>query len=238
MFVAQVETYLSGEGHKCRLRSDQKDNLQIAVDNSRSGWVNMHSWASLLQGFGPGVSRSIEQMDSSLRQSWFHGFISGAESNEALQGCKPGTFLVRFSQSKQCAFVIAYVDRENDVKQTIVQATRNQGFHVAGAGDEYFGTLAEVITKYGHVLKYPAPNTLSRCRWFHGFLTYSETVDLLSDKPVGTYLMRFSKSQPGSMVLAFRVDGMKNSRGKVQQSLIFSSQKLEDTALATNSMQT
>lgn len=223
VFVAQVETYLSHGTRAVRLRTDQKSNLQIAVDNARSGWVNMHSWAALLQGFGPGVSRSIEQMDSSLRQSWFHGFISGAESMEALQGCRPGTFLVRFSQSKQCAFVIAYVSSANAVKQTIVQATRNQGFQMGGVRGKHFGTLAEVIAEYGHILKFPAPNTLSRCRWFHGFLTYSETVDLLSDKPTGTYLMRFSKSQPGSMVLAFRVNGMKDLRGKVQQSLIFSS---------------
>ena len=94
---------------------------------------------------------------------------------------------------------------------------------MSGAESKHFSTLAEVISEYGHILKFPAPNTLSRCRWFHGFLTYSETVDLLSDTPTGTYLMRFSKSQPGSMVLAFRVDGMKNLRGKVQQSLIYSS---------------
>ena len=223
VFLSSIETYLKDNGNASRLRTDQKRNLKVALDNAESGWVNMHSWAALLQGFGPGIARTIDQMDSSLRKPWFHGFISGSETREALYGCRVGTFLVRFSQSKQCAFVIAYVDASNSVKQTIVEATRNQGFCISGTRGKHFNSLADVITEYSHLLKFPAPNTLSKCRWFHGFLTYTETVDILSDEAVGTYLMRFSKSQPGSMVLAFRVAGLKNNKGKVQQSLIYSS---------------
>jgi hypothetical protein len=34
-------------------------------------------------------------------------------------------------------------------------------------------------------------------RWFYGFLSRSECELLLRDQPVGTFLIRFSSSQPG-----------------------------------------
>ena len=40
-------------------------------------------------------------------------------------------------------------------------------------------------------------------RWFHGFLTLEETKKFLEFQPVGTFLMRFSSSKPGSFALAF-----------------------------------
>jgi len=38
-------------------------------------------------------------------------------------------------------------------------------------------------------------------KWFYGFLTRIETDLLLRDQPVGTFLIRFSSSQPGIPVL-------------------------------------
>jgi hypothetical protein len=43
-------------------------------------------------------------------------------------------------------------------------------------------------------------------RWFHGFLTSEEAERLLELQQIGTYLIRFSRSQMGSFALAF-VDG-------------------------------
>lgn len=40
-------------------------------------------------------------------------------------------------------------------------------------------------------------------RWFHGFLSSKEAELLLEDQPVGTYLIRFSRSSGGSFALAF-----------------------------------
>jgi hypothetical protein len=39
--------------------------------------------------------------------------------------------------------------------------------------------------------------------WFHGFLSRREVGALLSGAKVGTFLVRFSKSQPGSFALCF-----------------------------------
>jgi len=48
--------------------------------------------------------------------------------------------------------------------------------------------------------------TLYINRWFHGFLTSEEAERLLELQQIGTYLIRFSRSQMGSFALAF-VDG-------------------------------
>jgi hypothetical protein len=39
--------------------------------------------------------------------------------------------------------------------------------------------------------------------WFHGFLTSREAELLLEDQPIGTFLIRFSRSSGGSFALAF-----------------------------------
>lgn len=78
-------------------------------------------------------------------------------------------------------------------------------------------STAELVAQNRSWLKHPAPNELSNCRYFHGFLTFPETTDLLHGQPTGTYLLRFSHSQPGSLVVA-----LINDAGDVQQSLIHS----------------
>lgn len=44
---------------------------------------------------------------------------------------------------------------------------------------------------------------LFKQKWFHGFLTVEEVIRLLSDQPVGTFLVRFSRSKPDSFVVEF-----------------------------------
>jgi len=49
--------------------------------------------------------------------------------------------------------------------------------------------------------------SISYRSWFYGFLTRSETDLLLRDQPEGTFLIRFSSSQPGSFALGFAASG-------------------------------
>ena len=49
-------------------------------------------------------------------------------------------------------------------------------------------------------------------RWFHGFLSSVEAERLLERQPVGTYLIRFSKSRSGSFAIGY-VDANNRSNG-------------------------
>jgi hypothetical protein len=40
-------------------------------------------------------------------------------------------------------------------------------------------------------------------KWFYGFLSGEESIRLLQGQPTGTYLVRFSRSRPGSFALSF-----------------------------------
>eukprot|EP01088_Endostelium_zonatum_P003335 TRINITY_DN1454_c0_g1_i1.p1 TRINITY_DN1454_c0_g1~~TRINITY_DN1454_c0_g1_i1.p1 ORF type:complete len:753 (-),score=114.84 TRINITY_DN1454_c0_g1_i1:119-2377(-) len=55
-----------------------------------------------------------------------------------------------------------------------------------------FGPLSQSLHNLTHILQQP---------WFHGFLSRTEVNRLLYDQPPGTFLLRFSKSQPGSFAL-------------------------------------
>ena len=63
-----------------------------------------------------------------------------------------------------------------------------------------FGPLNQCIEK--------ASSLLSK-RWFHGFLTSEESELFLAQQPIGVFLVRFSKSKPGSFALAYVDKGKK-----------------------------
>lgn len=54
-------------------------------------------------------------------------------------------------------------------------------------------------------------------RWFFGFISHVETEYLLESQPPGTFLIRFSKSNPGSFALGFR---MNNAQQPIMHILI------------------
>ncbi|MFN3503954.1 MAG: SH2 domain-containing protein, partial [Allorhizobium sp.] len=91
-------------------------------------------------------------------------------------------------------------------------ATPSAGFVLNG---QAFASLPAVVAAHQHVLRSPLVHPLKGCRWFRGFLTYEQSVALLAGRPPGTFLLRFSRSQPGSLAVAFTAED-----GKVQQSIV------------------
>jgi hypothetical protein len=59
-----------------------------------------------------------------------------------------------------------------------------------------FGPLKQSILRVKDILSQP---------WFHGFLTNDEADRLLEPCEVGTFLVRFSKSTPGSFAINLKV---------------------------------
>jgi len=71
-----------------------------------------------------------------------------------------------------------------------------------------FGPLKQCLDKVEGVLN---------AEWFHGFLSSTETEKLLEKQPSGTFLIRFSKSKPGSFAIGY-VEG--DNRLKTTHTLI------------------
>lgn len=57
-----------------------------------------------------------------------------------------------------------------------------------------FGPLRSCVEKVESILN---------AEWFHGFLSSTETERLLDRQPIGTFLIRFSKSKPGSFAIGY-----------------------------------
>ncbi len=75
-----------------------------------------------------------------------------------------------------------------------------------------FESLSHLVKAFPEKLRIPAPVGIRRCQYFHGFLSFAEAEELLKGKAIGTYLLRFSRSEPGSLVVAFV-----GQRGTVEQ---------------------
>eukprot|EP01117_Protostelium_nocturnum_P011598 TRINITY_DN4211_c0_g1_i1.p1 TRINITY_DN4211_c0_g1~~TRINITY_DN4211_c0_g1_i1.p1 ORF type:complete len:1097 (-),score=260.76 TRINITY_DN4211_c0_g1_i1:80-3370(-) len=73
-----------------------------------------------------------------------------------------------------------------------------------------FGPLKQCVEKVESILN---------AEWFHGFLSSTETERLLEKQPSGTFLIRFSKSKPGSFAIGY-VEGDPGQKTKVTHTLI------------------
>ena len=190
--------------------------LKATLDHARSDIVTAHQWGSFLLGFGPGIMAAIEQMQGTMLESWFAGFLSYDEAEEVLRQSQPGAFLVRFSASQPCGFAIAFKSVSNEIKQIIVRARSSAGgFELNG---QTFGSLRDVIESKPALLKFPAPalKTISQAMYFKGFISFDESKELLKNEPPGTFLFRFSRSDPGALAVAYVSES-----GEVLQSKVF-----------------
>jgi len=69
--------------------------------------------------------------------------------------------------------------------------------------------LHDLINHYNYLLRFPFRSDLPKQDWFHGDITTDEATELLKDKIVGTFLLRFSSR--GSFAASF-VDSTKQVR--------------------------
>jgi hypothetical protein len=187
--------------------------LQATLDCTQTGKVTVQSWGAFLDGFGPTVASALEQMEDTLGNEYFAGFITFEETNSVLSLCPSGAFLVRFSTNHPCALVICHKDDLGAVVQRLVVSKRGQ-YVFQGRP---FANLAEVIASESNEYRFPAGSvrTVARQSYFMGFLTQEQTKDMLIGEADGTFLFRFSATQQGALVVAFKL------QGKVEQSRIF-----------------
>jgi len=170
--------------------------LKNILDYSNTGSISQYKFAEFLKGFGP-FEHCISNVKLILSEPWFHGFLNGRESELLMKNqFEPdGTFLVRFSKSKPGSFALAFL-KDGIVNHILIESFMPDGFKVLTQDSttqaKLFKTLHDLILHYGFVLKYPFHSDLSSASWFHGDITTEETIELLKEKPVGTFLIRFS----------------------------------------------
>jgi hypothetical protein len=133
-----------------------------------------------------------------------HGDIDFDETEARLGSKPPGTFLFRNSQTIGYFVVALQTGSTNaSVKQSKIERIRGNGF--VYNGNYYEPTnIGDLVYQNSNVLIAPLPAPAAQVM-IYDKLSPSKTVELLSSQPVGTYLLRTSKSiaLPGALTLAY-----------------------------------
>jgi len=133
-----------------------KKNPQDIVDIERLG--------VLLMSFGP-LEHMLDNVDPVLRQPWFHGEISMAESENRLANQPAGTFLVRLSNSKPGQLTISKMSHTGKINHQRFEYIPGQGFsikiggHVRVMDVPLYKFVAELQRLNDLRLDFPAPGS-------------------------------------------------------------------------------
>lgn len=135
---------------------------------SQRGSVDVGMFAAFWRWFHPLVECiSYSGLWAFTQPRLLHGFLSKGVCVNMLKHAPPGTFLLRFSETRPKCFVIAYVHDDGCVQFVPVTCLGNtRGWHVAlqdqqnsnGGGGVTFSTIQELILSVT-VLKFLFPQT-------------------------------------------------------------------------------
>jgi Fe-S-cluster formation regulator IscX/YfhJ len=182
--------------------------LRSSIDPKETGFVTALQWTAFLEGFGPDISRAVERLSETLGEDFFAGYLTYEEAAEALRMCSTGAYLIRFSTSMPCGLVLARRVSSDEVGgDKVVQSLivpRKGGYEMEGT---IYSSLRDVLSFKAKECRFPAPvvSAVMRAKFFKGFLSKEETLRLLQDAPSGTFLFRFSNSDPGALVVGYKV---------------------------------
>lgn len=127
-----------------------------------NGFVSLEMFAAFWHWFAP-LTECIQysRLWSFTQPRLLHGFLSKGTCVNMLQRAPPGTFLLRFSETRQRCFVIAYVHEDGCVQFVPVTCKQEDGWCVALQDDTSgvtFPTIQDLILSVS-VLKFLFPQT-------------------------------------------------------------------------------
>jgi len=185
----------------------ERKSLQYVLDQSATGSVSAHNFAEFLKGFGP-LSCCLDNLRKVVIQEWFHGFLSRHETESLLYNRKPGTYLVRFSNTRVGSFAIGLQTKRQKVAHILIESNSpSKGFKILILKDgnkvhKHFDSLFSALEFYTAGLKYPLDCDYIKANWFHGDLSREEATQALTGQFPGDFLVRFS-GKPGAFASSY-----------------------------------
>jgi len=178
----------------------ERAQIKKIIDNSNTNVVTHYKFTEFMKGFGP-QENMIENVMRITNAQWFHGYLSGEYSMRLLEGEPQGTFLIRFSGSRPGIFVLDYVTNSQGKPMSVRLTTKSHqsggGFTAPGRNhtEIHFPTIHDMVSAYStaNVLRHPFSYRFTSEPWFWGEISAEESDRKLQGKPVGTFLIRFSK---------------------------------------------
>eukprot|EP01116_Phalansterium_solitarium_P000643 TRINITY_DN10485_c0_g1_i1.p1 TRINITY_DN10485_c0_g1~~TRINITY_DN10485_c0_g1_i1.p1 ORF type:complete len:913 (+),score=258.32 TRINITY_DN10485_c0_g1_i1:60-2798(+) len=196
--VASWSEFIAGLG--LQLTRADEESLRTIIDASNTGRVTRFKFQEFLEGFGP-LECCVQNVSSITQAAWFRGFTSAVVAKRLLELHPVGTFLIRFSSSVPGNFVLDYVKDPGHVRSVRLWAHPDGGFAAKTEGSstnqKVFKSIQELVDTYGTmgILTTPFSSSLPDMPWFYGEVSSQEAEELLSSRPAGTFLIRFSQNQ-------------------------------------------
>jgi len=195
----------------------------ILVHGTKGRAVTALCFSNFLYMYGPGPRNAIIQVASlCCTPSWFVGEMSYAEAECVLAPALLGTFLIRFNESKPCSWAVAYKGPQTVEHSLITAVAPNPS---SGEGSSYFvcsnrqyPSLVDFVQQQSKKLTTPFRSEYyCPASYFRGYVNRNDAEIMLEGQDVGTFLIRFSESRHGCLVVAY-VDPVDAC---IKQSLIY-----------------
>ncbi|PRP80490.1 hypothetical protein PROFUN_11712 [Planoprotostelium fungivorum] len=196
------------------LQTNEERVIRHILDNSESGFVSARQFEYFMKGFGP-IEQCYDNLRTVMGKQWFQGFLSSREAHLLLFCEDPGTFLVRFSNSRPGSFAIAF-RTASTVHHILVHSIQPMGctvYEEIGGIQRMFKNVNEIVEYYKSYLKKAYSSGLAKERWFQGDLTSREAEELLQNSEIGSFLVRFSKT--GDLAASYVGGGGRTTHTKI-----------------------
>ena len=158
--------------------------VRLALDTMNEGLVTASAWSAYCSA----AALSSVDVDEVIRSGanpcnlflskpWFAAFMTRQATDKYLSSCSPGDFLVRFGCSYPCTFVVAYVDDDGSVCQSLVRCVVG-GYALDGGNGALYTSLTALIDANSDLLRRPAPMTSQVANgrgFFRGYISFAES---------------------------------------------------------------
>lgn len=206
-----IKATIEAENNAVQLTPTQRKSiLRKVLDPGFTGCVSVYKFAKFLDGFGS-LEVAARHCEHVTQQPWFHGYVSDEEAGRFLEVFGPGSFVVHFPQMDPNKFKIWYKAGGNQFKKIHID-TR----HFAGnsgtsqknwttlyfVANESFPSLDALIEKHKEDLDTPKLPKMHSEPWFYGEFTAIECQAYLQYELPGTFLVRYSSSDPECFTLS------------------------------------
>eukprot|EP01121_Diplochlamys_sp_Union-15-3_P001604 TRINITY_DN11389_c0_g1_i1.p1 TRINITY_DN11389_c0_g1~~TRINITY_DN11389_c0_g1_i1.p1 ORF type:complete len:712 (-),score=84.61 TRINITY_DN11389_c0_g1_i1:23-2158(-) len=168
------------------------DCLRSVLDPADTKTITIFRLARALKFFSSlPFLEALTALYSLVSCEWFYGYTSFETARELLRFEQPGTFLLRFETAFPTRIALNYLRDDGEIQQHVVS-----NFTEKLIRSECVKELVTDVDK-------PIMGTLLYDRALFGMISYEASNELLSSQGEGTYLLRFSRSSPGKVDLAY-----------------------------------
>eukprot|EP00727_Mastigamoeba_balamuthi_P010513 m51a1_g6084 hypothetical protein (621) ;mRNA; f:10279-13380 len=157
-FLAAYQSFLQVGNIPPEFQTALYSVLNVISENTLKirGVVSRPYFCLFLNLFGP-ITECADKCYELYQSGVFHGELSSAESEAIINaaGKKVGMYLLRLRKGARHQLALAFVDRGNVIKHTLISVDPNTNRYFLAAGADNFRTLGHMLAAYAQKFSIP-----------------------------------------------------------------------------------